>query len=151
MKIENFFQLLIHFQDAIGWFIHCAQTLVGKAEHIYGEDDLDSDPDLESLPKLSTLLEDLSTKFSDLDLNDMNVEKNLDCNKNSVEGQVNFYRVETLKNCYEALIEFIITHGADKERSRATLILKLMSRHFDLQEVQKSSGGGAKGKCGING
>ena len=94
------------------------------------------------------MLEDLAAKFSDMDLNDMNIPKDLDCNKATLEGQVNFYRVETLKNCYESLIEYIVTHGADKEPARAQLILALMVRHHDLQEVQKSHGssGGAKKK-----
>lgn len=127
--------------------MHCVQLLVSKAEHIYGPDDPDPDPDIEALGKLANLLEDLASKFSDLDLNDMNIPKDLDCNKSSVEGQVNFLKIETLKNVYEALIEYVITHGADKEISRATLILKLMTRHHDLQEVQKTtSGGGKKGK-----
>ena len=121
--------------------------MVTKAEHIYGDDDLDSDPDLENLPKLQEILEALASKFSDMDLNDMNIDRHLDCNKATVEGQVNYYRVESLKNCYEALMEYVTTHGADKDSSRARLILQLMTRHHDLLEVQKTSGGG-KEKAG---
>ena len=142
IKVLKFYCIFIYSQDPIGWFLHTTQQLVSKAEHIYGEDDQDSDPDLEALPKLSTLLENLASKFADMDLNDMNVEKNLDCNKNTVEGQVNFYRVESLKNCYEALIEYVLTHGADKEQSRAGLVIRLLTKHHDLQEVHKSSGMG---------
>ena len=31
-------------------------------------------------------------------------------------GQANNFKVESLKNCYEALMEYVITHGADKVR-----------------------------------
>jgi len=59
---------------------------VSKAEHIYGEDDLDSDPDLEALPKLQELLEALANKFADMDLNDMQIDRQVDCNKATVQG-----------------------------------------------------------------
>ena len=52
-KIKSFF--VFTFQDPIGWLIHCIQLLVSKAEHIYGDDDLDSDPDLEALPKVQLI------------------------------------------------------------------------------------------------
>ena len=69
-------------------------------------------------------------------------------------GQSNNLKVESLKNCYEALMEYIITHGADKDASKARLILQLMTKHHDLQEAQKSSGGskekGAKKKKNEN-
>lgn len=119
-----------------------------KAEQIYGPaNDDNDDPDLEVLPKLSNILEDIALKFSEMDLNDMNVTKDMDCNKATVPGQVNYLRIETLKNCYEAIIEYVITHGADKEVARAHLILALMTRHHDLQEVQKkTANSGAKGK-----
>lgn len=135
------------FQDPLGWFLHCAQLLVTKAEQIYGSDADPDDPDLEVLPKLSNLLEDIAHKFSEIDLNDMNIPKDLDCNKATIAGQVNNLRVETLKNCYEAIIEYVITHGADKEVARAQLILMLMSRHYDLQEVQKKTAGASGGKA----
>ena len=53
----------------------------------------------------------------------------------TVEGQVNYFRVESLKNCYEALMEYVVTHGADKNAAKSRLILQLMTRHHDLQEV----------------
>ena len=152
---KNTFPIIIsfNFQDPIGWLIHCTQLLVSKAEHIYGEDDLDSDPDLESLPKLQEILDALTSKFADMDLNDMNIVRHLDCNRATVEGQVNFLRVESLKNCYEALMEYIATHGADKNASKSRLILQLMTKHHDLQEVSvvESSEMSMTRKCPLRG
>ena len=88
---------LFTFQDAIGWFIHCIQLLVSKAEHIYGEDDLDSDPDLEALPKLQELLEALANKFADMDLNDMQIDRQVDCNKATVQGII----ANVHKTCFD--------------------------------------------------
>jgi hypothetical protein len=52
--------------------------MVSRGQQIYSDDEQDGDSDLESLGKLSTLLEDLAKKLSTLDLNDMNFEKNAD-------------------------------------------------------------------------
>ena len=36
------------------------------------------------------MLEALAKKFADMDLNDMNIDKYIDCNKSSVTGNNNF-------------------------------------------------------------
>ena len=138
------------FQDPIGWFLHSTQLLVTKAEKMYHEDDFDSDPDLEVLPKLIKMLESLTQKFSTMDLNDMNFEKNADYGRNSTNGQVNAMRVESMKNCYEALMEYVITHGVEKSDGKARLLLALHIRHEDLRGLVKSgpNGGGGKSKKG---
>ena len=82
-----------------------------------------------------------------MDLNDMNIEKNADYNKvATVQGQVNALRVESMKNCYEALIEYVITHGANNDTSRAGKILALFVRHKDLTDLIAKSGAAAAKK-----
>ena len=133
----------------MGWFLHSTQLLVSKAEKMYSEEDFDSDPDLEALTKLSKMLESLTQKFSTMDLNDMNFAKNADYGRSSTNGQVNAMRVESMKNCYEALMEYVITHGAEKSDGKARLLLALHVRHEDLRNLvksQPSSGGAGKGK-----
>ena len=122
----------------MGWFLHCLQLLLSRAEQIYGDDEQDADPDLEAMPKLSNMIENLTEKFANMELNDMGIEKHADYNKSTVQGQVNALRVDSLKNCYEALIEYIITHGADKNTSRAGKILALFIRHQDLSNLLKA-------------
>ena len=115
---------------------------------MYSEEDFENDPDLAVLPKLSEMLEKLAKKFSDIDLNDMNFEKQADYGKSTVQGQVNALRVESMKNCYEALMEYLINHGAGKENSKAGMLLALNIRHEDLRNLVKSnSGAGAKAKA----
>ena len=121
------------------------QLIVTKAEQMYDNEDFEKDPDLAALPKLSEMLQKLAKKFSDMDLNDMNFEKHADYGKSTVQGQVNAMRVESMKNCYEALMEYLIHHGAGKENAKAGMLLALNVRHEDLRNlVAKNSSAAAK-------
>lgn len=131
--------------EPVGWFLHCVQLLVGKAQQIYGDRD---EEDLVSLEKLVDLLEDLSKKYSTVDLTDMNFEKNADYSRTT--GQTNALRVDSMKNVLEALMEYVITHGIDVDDDKARLLLALFTRHTEISELLKASGvttrGGAKKK-----
>jgi hypothetical protein len=42
-----------------------------------------------------------------------------------------------MKNTYESMMEYVITHGADKDESRARLLLALFTRHKDISDLLK--------------
>ena len=61
----------------------------------------------------------------------------MDCGKGTAQGQVNALRVESMKNCLEALMEYVIHHGAGKDDAKARMLLALNIRHEDLRELVK--------------
>ena len=122
----------------------------GKGEQIYSVEEQEEDPDLEALPKLTKMLETLSETFKDKDLNDMNLEKQGvgEYNRVTVRGQANSFRVDCMKNVYEALIEYVLTHGADKDVSKAQRVLGLYTRWKELNDLVKKGGAGNAGGGG---
>ena len=133
--------------DPIGWFVQCVQLIVGKGEQIYSVEEQEDDPDLDALPKLTKMLETLSETFKDKDLNDMNLEKQGvgEYNRTTVRGQANSFRVDCMKNVYEALMEYVLTHGADKDVSKAQRVLGLYTRWKELNDLVKKGAGNAGG------
>ena len=96
------------------------------------------------------MLETLSETFKDKDLNDMNLEKQGvgEYNRVTVRGQANSFRVDCMKNVYEALIEYVLTHGADKDVSKAQRVLGLYTRWKELNDLVKKGGAGNAGGGG---
>ena len=104
---------------------------------MYGDDEQETDPDLEALSKCQKLMEDLTSKFSSIELAEMNFAKDAEYDRKTLEGQANALRVDCMKNVYESLMEYLLTSGADKSVSRAQRVLGLFSRHRDLNELIK--------------
>ena len=93
---------------------------------------------LDALPKLTQLLEDLAQKFSTMKASEMDFEKHgTEYNRTTVKGQLNTHRVDCMKNVLEALMEYVLTTGADKEMSRANLVFGLFEAHRELNELLK--------------
>ena len=131
--------------EPVGWFLHCVQLMVGKANHIYGDETMTpEDVDTSSLIKLTDLLNRLVNIYSDgLDIMDLNFEKGADYSKATVTGRYNILRVETYKNIYEALMDYTIMHGAGVKEDKASLLVRLQGRHSEICELlTKKSGGG---------
>ena len=104
---------------------------------MYGDDEQETDPDLEALSKCQKLMEDLTSKFSSIELAEMNFAKDAEYDRKTLKGQANALRVDCMKNVYESLMEYLLTSGADKSVSRAQRVLGLFSRHRDLNELIK--------------
>ena len=131
--------------EPIGWFLHCVQQIVGKANHLYG--DVNTTPeevDTSSLVKLTELLNRLQRIYADkLDTMDLNFEKGADYSKSTTAGRYNTLKVETYKNIYEALMDYTIMHGAGVQDDMAGLLVRLHYRHSEMSELlsKKPSGG----------
>ena len=104
---------------------------------MYGDDEQETDPDLEALSKCQKLLEDLTSKFSSIELAEMNFAKDAEYDRKTLKGQANALRVDCMKNVYESLMEYLLTSGADKSVSRANRVLGLFTRFKDLNELTK--------------
>ena len=104
---------------------------------MYGDDEQETDPDLEALSKCQKLMEDLTSKFSSIELAEMNFAKDAEYDRKTLKGQANALRVDCMKNVYESLMEYLLTSGADKSVSRAQRVLGLYTRHRDLNELIK--------------
>ena len=133
-------------KEPIGWFLHCVQLSVMKGQQLYHEE-ANSDEagtEFDSLEKLANLMEKLTRKYIDADLVELDFEKNANYNK----GTVGFSKVENLKNVYEALMEYNITHGVDVSDQKARNVINLFRRHQDVNELltKKNLPGGGKAK-----
>ena len=123
--------------EPIGWFLHCVQLMVGKANHLYG--DINTTPeevDTASLVKLTELLNRLRRLYADnLDTMDLNFEKGADYSKSTTTGRYNILRVEAYKNIYEALMDYTIMHGAGVQSEMAGFLVRLQYRHSEMNEL----------------
>ena len=130
--------------EPIGWFLHCVQLIVGKANHLYG--DVNTTPeevDTSSLIKLTELLNRLRKLYADsLDTLDFNFEKGADYSKSTPTGRYNILRVETYKNIYEALMDYTIMHGAGIQDDMAGLLVRLHFRHSEMNDLLSKKSGG---------
>ena len=125
--------------EPVGWFLHCVQLMVGKANHLYGDENMEQEEiDTASLLKLTDLLNRLAKIYADnLDTMDLNFEKGSDYSKATAAGRYNILRVETYKNIYESLMDYTIMHGAGVKDDKAGLLVRLQFRHAEMGELVK--------------
>lgn len=84
-------------QDPIGWYFHCVQQILFRAEVLFrgdSEDEDDADVDRTAERKLSALLEDVSAQLAGADLLDLNFDKEATYNRNTADGIRNVLRAE---------------------------------------------------------
>jgi hypothetical protein len=113
---------------------------LSKAKQLYDSeaDEADAD-DSGSRGKLIDWLEGLAEKYAKVDLTDLNFEKNADYSRLTAAGEENVLRVDILKNVYEALLEYVMSSGADVLESRAQLFVDLYTRLTDVSALLKAS------------
>ena len=123
--------------EPVGWFLQCVQLMVGKANHLYGDEtSTPEDVDTASLIKLTDLLNRLTRIYAEnLDTVDLNFEKGADYSKSTANGRYNILRVETYKNVYEALMDYNIMHGAGIKDDKAAILIRLQYRHSEMCEL----------------
>ncbi len=127
-------------QDSFGWFFSCAQQLVSKSEELYDgrRDDLDQEElSFHGRDRLSSLLEELSRRYHEADLMDMGFEKDGDFGRESVEGKKNLAKVALVKSLLEALMDYLMTHGADADEAKAGRLIGLFKRRGEVAELVK--------------
>ena len=112
--------------DPAGWFLHCVQLLVSKGQQL-----LDGDSE-DSLEKLVSLLDGLVQRYSNASIADLGFESEDNYNKSTMEGQKNCLKVEVLLTMFEALMEFVITHGGTEKEDKADSLLELQHNHKKL-------------------
>ena len=123
--------------EPVGWFLHCVQLMVGKANHIYGDGNMAHDDlDTSSLVKLTSLLDRLGNIYADkLDCMDLNFGNGADYSKATSSGKYNILKVETYKNIYESLMDYTIMRGAGTQGNKAGLLTRLQYRHTEICEL----------------
>ena len=119
--------------------MHCVQQLLTKAEQLHpnaSESD-DSEDDASAREKLTEMILTLAEKYSKIELVDLDFEKEADYNRSSLGGEKNALAVELLKNVYESLMEYVITHGADVQEDKAKMLMDLYEKHSDVSALLK--------------
>ena len=68
--------------EPVGWFLHCVQSVMAKAEKFVAnnadDDDVEAHQDLD---KMKELLDMLAEKYSNAEIEDMDIEKNASYNR----------------------------------------------------------------------
>ena len=127
--------------DPVGWYLHCVQQLLTKAEQLNpnsGEQgDEGSEEDESAREKLTEMIMSLAEKYAKLELVDLDFEKEADYSRTTIQGEKNALSVDLLKNVYESLMEYVITHGADVSEDKAKLLLDLYEKHSDVAGLLK--------------
>ncbi len=134
-------------QDPAGWYFHCAQQLLTKSEELYGggAEDMDIDGYVEDENAtrtrnwLSSLLEEMCRRYSEADLTDLNFDKTADYSKATVVGSKNVWKADLVKNLLEALMDYLVMHGADVDEDKARKFVGLFKRHQEVSALLKVS------------
>ena len=137
---EEHAKMILHLQDACGWFLHCVVQVLSRARQVYpnSENDL---AEQQSYCRLSALLSDTTRHHSNADISiDFDLIKDAEYSHFSTEGETNWSKVEHLKNVYESLIEHsILTGGAEGDEDTSTAITLLFSKYKELCQLLKVS------------
>ena len=129
--------------EPAGWFLHCVQTVVSKAEQIIDAGDS------QVLDKLSGFLERLCERYSDCEIGDLGFDLTDNLDRKTPDGKKRALKIDILMTMYEAMMEFVMSHGADKVEGKAVLLLKLHQNHLTLRNLlnaPKLKKGGKKGE-----
>lgn len=110
--------------------------MITKIEVVYGEDTENLD-DNGLKDKMTDFLNDLARKYANSDLTDLNFVKDVDYSRQTLAGETNVNKIELLKNVFESLMEFTITHGGDVQEDKASILLKLFRRHQEISNLIK--------------
>lgn len=128
--------------EPAGWFLHCLQTVVSKAEQIMDAGDS------QVLDKLSGFMERLCERYSECEIADLGFDLTDNLDRKTPDGKKRCLKIDILMTMYEAMMEFVMTHGADKVEGKATLLLQLHQNHLTLRNLlnaPKPKKGGKKG------
>ena len=117
--------------------MHCVQQILTKMESLYDDDAADALDDGKAKDRLTDLLNDLVKRYAKADTTDLDFVKDADYSRYTQEGAGNAMKVDTLLNVYEALMEFVITHGADIDEEKAGTLKELFQRHKDVKALVK--------------
>jgi len=128
-------------EEPIGWFLHCVQMLVVKGQQVVGED-------CETLDKLVGLMEEMALQYSESDVGDLGFEDTDNFDRKSKDGQRRCIKVEQLQGILEALMEYLISHGADQEEGKCKMLLNLHRNYAALGEFLAKSSQKKKTKKG---
>jgi Fanconi anemia group I protein len=129
--------------EPVGWFLHCAQMMVGRGQQLLGEENT------ENLDRLLALLEGMAEHYSNTDLADLEFEATDNFDRKTADGERRSLKADVLLTVYEALMEFVITHGGDSVPEKAALLLRLQQRHTGLGQVRtEAAARKVKGKKG---
>ena len=128
--------MILHLQDACGWFLHCVVQVLSRARQVYpnSENDL---AEQQSYCRLSALLSDTTRHHSNADISiDFDLNKDAEYSHFSTEGEANWAKVEHLKNVYESLIEHsVLTGGAEGDEDSSNALAMLFSKYKELCQL----------------
>jgi FANCI helical domain 2 len=84
---------------------------------------MDDEDDNESLSRLTSLLDRLSQRYSACAVLDLGFDPADNYDRKTEEGGKHCCQLEVLLTLYEALMEFVTVHGADRELRMAEQLL----------------------------
>ena len=84
---------------------------------------LDEENESESLGKLTSLLEQLAQRYSGSTPADLGFEPTDNWDRKTEEGLMRCLKLEVLLTVYEALMEFVTVHGADRDVKMADQLI----------------------------
>ena len=119
-------------EEPVGWFLHCIQMLVGKGQQVVGEE-------CETLDKLVVLIEEMALQYSESDVGDLGFEETDNFDRKTKDGQRRSIQLEQLQGILEALMEYLITHGADQDENKSKMLLNLQKNHSALGDLMTRS------------
>jgi len=119
-------------EEPVGWFLHCIQMLVGKGQQVVGEE-------CETLDKLVELVEEMALQYSESEVGDLGFDDTDNFDRKTKDGKRRSTQLEQLQGILEALMEYLITHGADQEENKSKMLLNLQRNHSALGDLMTRS------------
>jgi len=131
--------------DPAGWFLHTVQAIVTMGQQLM---DAGSSAVLDNL---GAFLDSLTERYSEVEVKELWFQPQDNLDRKTPEGKKRCLEVEIMMSVYEALMDYVVTHGADKHLIKANLLLKLLHNHQALSNLlnapkAKKAGNKEKGK-----
>ena len=130
--------------EPVGWFISCLQLIVSKSQQV-----LDEESDV--LEKVVKLLDEMVTKYGDCEPGELGFDVTDNFDKKTRHGEKNMSQVEQLKCLLESLMEYVFSHGADRDMTKNNQLLNLFNTYCSFDKLVSTSLQRQKAKKGEKG
>ena len=115
--------------EPAGWFLHTVQAIVQKGVQVL-------DPEnAELLERLVAKLDRMVEHYAEAEPGDLGFDAGDTWDRKTREGERRFLKAEVVLTIFEALVEYVITHGGDGFEEKAEVLVRLQNKHAAFKAV----------------
>ena len=131
-------------EEPVGWFLHFLQLAVTRCQQV-------SDERIDVLDNIVRFLDELVTKYANCEPGELGFGEADNFDRKTRDGEKNLLKIDQLKCLLESLMEYLFTHGAEREVTKNDQFLSLFTVYTSLDKVVQGSLQRLKAKKGDKG